>query len=61
MKPFQTILQREKLSKIERILNPSQKARETFRAMLIKKGRYQRTIATSNWQDAYSLDSEFDE
>lgn len=52
--------QREKLSKIDRILNPSEKARETFRAMLIRKGRFQRTIATSNWQDAYSLDEEFD-
>lgn len=57
----QTLAQREKLSKIDRILNPSQKARETFRAMLIKKGRYQRTIATSNWQDAYALESEWDE
>lgn len=57
----QTLSQREKLSKIERILNPSEKAHEAFKRMLLHKKRYGRTIATSNWQDAYSLESEFDE
>lgn len=57
----QTLSQREKLSKLERLLHPSQKAREAFRAMLVRKGRFQRAIGTEPWVEGYDLESEVNE